>query len=233
MSYSNPALQQFTPEAREALLADEGDALVSIDWSSIEPVVAGNLAGDMALIERFEAGEKLYDVISLEAGVSYKQAKVIVLAMLYGQGIRSLAKNLGVSDLAQAKALHAKVAAAMPRTQRFTGWAAVWSGEVGKTWTISGRIIDVDPEFGYKGTNYSVQGSAYDVLAESIVGLEDAGLDEGLYLAVHDELVVSKSIAHDAAEIMLRPPERLVELSGRVPRLRVDMAELGERWGEA
>jgi DNA polymerase-1 len=138
-----------------------------------------------------------------------------------------------VSDLAQAKALHAKVAAAMPRTQRFTGWAAVWSGEVGKTWTISGRIIDVDPEFGYKGTNYSVQGSAYDVLAESIVGLEDAGLDEGLYLAVHDELVVSKSIAHDAAEIMLRPPERLVELSGRVPRLRVDMAELGERWGEA
>lgn len=233
MSYSNPALQQFTAPARESILFDEGTRGVSIDWSSIEPVIAGNLAGDMALIEKFEAGEKLYDVVSKAANVTYKHAKVIVLAMLYGQGIKSLAKGLGVTDLLEAKVLQAKVAEAMPRTQRFTGWAAVWSGEVGKTWTLSGRIIDVDQEFGYKGTNYTVQGSAYDVLAETIVGIDEAGAGDGIHLAMHDEMVVSEEIADVTVEIMLRPPERLIELSGRVPTLRVDRADLGERWGEA
>jgi hypothetical protein len=63
-SYDNPALQQFTASARQILLADEDDRMVSIDWASIEPVTAANIAGDTMLIERFEAGEKIYDVIS-------------------------------------------------------------------------------------------------------------------------------------------------------------------------
>lgn len=231
-SYSNPALQQFTAPAREALLFDEGDEGVSIDWSSIEPVLAGNMAGDTDLIGRFEAGEKLYDVVSSTANVEYKKAKVIVLAMMYAQGTKSLAKGMG-AEIPEAKALQAKVAAAMPRTDRFVRWAAVWSGAVGKTWTMSGRIIDVDQDFGYKGSNFIVQGSAYDVLSESIVAIDDAGLSEGIYLSMHDELVVSKSIAREVAQIMVTPPARLCELAGRVPVLRVDSKDLGERWGDA
>lgn len=231
-SYSNPALQQFTAPAREALLFDEGDEGVSIDWSSIEPVLAGNLAGDTRLIERFESGEKLYDVVSSSAKVEYKKAKVIVLAMMYAQGTKSLAKGMGL-EIDEAKALQAKVAAAMPRTDRFVRWAAVWSGEVGKTWTMSGRIIDVDKDFGYKGSNFIVQGSAYDVLSESISAIHDAGLSDGIYISMHDELVVSKQIEHEVAQIMVTPPERLCELAGRVPVLRVDSKDLGERWGDA
>lgn len=231
-SYSNPALQQFTAPAREALLFDEGDEGVSIDWSSIEPVLAGNIAGDRHLIDRFEDGEKLYDVVSSSSGVDYKKSKVIVLAMMYAQGTKSLAKGMGV-EIGVAKALQAKIAEAMPRTDRFVRWAAVWSGEVGKTWTMSGRIIDVDQEFGYKGSNFIVQGSAYDVLSESIKAIDDAGLADGIYLSIHDELVVSKSIEHDVAEIMTTPPERLCELAGRTPLLRVDSKDLGERWGDA
>ena len=231
-SYSNPALQQFTAPAREALLFDDGDQGTSIDWSSIEPVLAGNLAGDTELIGAFESGQKLYDVVSSTAGVEYKKAKVIVLAMMYAQGTKSLAKGMGI-DVDEAKALQAKVAAAMPRTDRFVRWAAVWSGEVGKTWTLSGRIIDVDQDYGYKGSNFVVQGSAYDVLAESIVAIEDAGLSQGLYLSMHDELVVSTSIAPQVADIMRTPPDRLCELAGRTPVLRVDMKDLGDRWGDA
>jgi DNA polymerase-1 len=232
MSYSNPALQQFTAGARQALLADEGDALTSIDWSSIEPVLTANFAGDMKLIEAYESGEKFYDVVSRAAGVSYKKAKVIVLAKLYGQGLRSLSAGLGI-ELDEAKRLDAMVAAAMPMTDRFTKWAGVWSEETGKTWTLSGRIIDVDPEFGYKGTNYTVQGSNYDVLSETLVAMDDAGIADRVYLAVHDELVVSSEIADETAELMRRPPDRLVELAGRVPVIRVDRAELGARWDAA
>jgi DNA polymerase-1 len=234
MSYSNPALQQFTTAAREAILADPGDTLVSIDWSQIEPVIAANLSNDSGPLGVYESdtGGDLYTVAADAAGVPRKTAKVVLLAMLYGQGIRSLAKGIGV-DLEAAKEIRAKVAAAMPMTDRFTGWAAVWSGTVGKTWTMSGRIIDVDQEFSYKGTNFTVQGSSYDILAESLVAIDEAGLGDGVYLAMHDELVVSSDIAHETAEIMRRPPQRLIELSGRTPLLKVDSADLGERWGEA
>lgn len=234
MSYSNPALQQFTKAARKAILADPGDAMVSIDWSQMEPVLAANLSNDAGPLELYEssAGGDLYTVAANAAGVPRKTAKVVLLAMLYGQGIKSLAAGIK-TDLATAKQVRAKVAEAMPMTDRFTGWAAVWSGAVGKTWTLSGRIVDVDPEFGYKGVNFTVQGSNYDVLAESIVGIEDAGLADGIYLAVHDELIVSKDIEHEVSEIMRRPPQRLIELSGRTPLIRVDSADLGERWDEA
>jgi len=231
-SYDNPALQQFTPSARQILLADEGDHMVSIDWASIEPVVAANIAGDTTLIERFEAGEKIYTVVSEMAGVSYKKSKVVVLAKMYAQGIRSLAAGLKVEP-EEAKELQHKVALSMPRTDRFVRWAAAWSEEFGKTWTLSGRIIDVDPEFGYKGSNFSVQGSAYDVLSESIVAVDEAGLADGLYLTAHDEMVVSESVAHDVRQIMQTPPERLIELSGRVPKLRTDAALLGDRWNDS
>ena len=232
MSYSNPALQQFTAGARQALMADDGDSLTSIDWSSIEPVLTANFAGDMGLIEAYEAGEKFYDVVSRAAGVTYKKAKVIVLAKLYGQGLRSLSTGLGI-ELDEAKALDALVTTAMPLTDRFTKWAAVWSEETGKTWTLSGRIVDVDPAFGYKGTNYTVQGSNYDVLSETVVAADDAGIADAIYLAVHDELVMSSEVADEFSEIMRKPPERLIEIAGRVPIIRVDRAELGSRWDAA
>lgn len=235
MSYSNPELHQFTSDARTVVEKDaEHSGLVSIDWSSIEPVTVANLSGDTRAIERFEGGTKLYDVIAEAAGVDYGTAKVVVLAGCYGQGIRALARNLHLGDdqegLDKAKSLQAQVFEAMPKTKRFIGWSTAWSEEVGKTWTLSGRIVDVDKEVGYKGTNYSVQGSAYDVLAETIVAIDDAGLADGLYLTMHDECVVAQEVAHDVRRIMERPPQRLVELSGRVPKLRTDAAFLGERW---
>jgi DNA polymerase family A/3'-5' exonuclease len=237
MSYSNPEIHQFIADARTVIERDpEHSGLVSIDWSSIEPVTVANLAGDREAIERFESGIKLYDVVSASAGVAYKTAKIVLLAALYGQGIRSLATKLGLSGdgaLEQAKALQAQVFEAMPMTRRFIGWSTAWSEEVGKTWTLSGRIVDVDREVGYKGTNYSVQGSAYDVLAESIVAIDDAGMSDGLYLAMHDELIIAEEIAHDVRVIMEKPPDKLVELSGRVPKLRTDAAFLGDRWNDA
>lgn len=233
MSYSNPELHQFLPDARTVIRRDDGHrGLVSIDWSSIEPVTVANLAGDLGPIERFEAGEKLYDVVSASAGVAYKTAKVVLLAALYGQGIRSLAARLGTAP-DEAKALQSQVFEAMPRTRRLVGWSAAWSEEVGKTWTVSGRIVDVDRDAGYKGTNYTVQGSAYDVLAETVVAIEAAGLSDALYLTMHDECIVAEEAAHDVRRIMQTPPDRLCELSGRVPKLRTDAAYLGSWWDDA
>jgi DNA polymerase I len=232
-SYSNPALHQFTPEAQEVMLADETDSLVSLDWASFEPVIAANLAGDTAVIERFECGEKVYTPIVEYSGIAYTDVKVLVLAMLYGQRSRSLAARMKV-DIATAKDWQRRVGEALPRTRRLMEWAAAWAYETGKTWTLSGRIVDVDPEHSYKGANYLVQGSQYDALAEAVVECDRRGLtDPGLYMTRHDEMVVSAQVADEVNTVMCTPPARLCELVGRTPVLRTDMAVLGDRFGDA
>ena len=85
----------------------------------------------------------------------------------------------------------------------------------------------------HKGTNYFVQGSAYDLLAESMFEMERQGLGDALYFAMHDELVIDHAAAHDVRKIMETPPARLIQLAKRTPILRTDVAHLGERWAAA
>lgn len=240
MSYGNPELHQFVAGARTIIRRDdEHRGLVSIDWSTIEPVTVANLAGDVAAMENFErSGEKFYNIIVEAAGVSYKTAKIVMLAALYGQQIKSLSASLSKElerkvPEAEAKDLQARVLAPLPMTRRFCGWSAAWSEEIGKTWTVSGRIIDVPTDAGYKGTNYTVQGSAYDILSETVCEIDEAGLADHLYLTMHDECVVSDEAAPEVRRIMQRPPERLCELASRRVVLRTDAAFLGDHWDDA
>ena len=85
----------------------------------------------------------------------------------------------------------------------------------------------------HKAVNYFVQGSAYDGLAEALCEVEAQGLGDAVYLAMHDELVVSTDAADQVQKIMATPPERLCRMAGRVPILRTDRADLGERWAAA
>lgn len=236
MAYSTPPLQQFPGAARGILLADEGDTMVSIDFTSVEPYVIACLARDEGLSAFYEGGGDIYAPIVEMAGVTRKVAKVVVLAALYGQGIKSLARNLGV-DQTEAARIRAAVMSAMPGVARFIDRTKAVADRHGLVVTLSGRILPV-PSFqgrvaAYKGVNYEVQGGAYDVLADTIIRVEEAGLGDAVYLALHDELVVSKDAAHDIRQIMETPPERLHLWAGKPTRLRTDTAELGDRWAAA
>lgn len=63
--------------------------------------------------------------------------------------------------------------------------------------------------------------------------MDEAGLGDAVYLAMHDELVVSTEAAEDVRKIMQEPPTRLIEIAQRTPVLRTDMLDLGDRWAEA
>lgn len=237
-SYGLPALQQFTIPAREMIMADAGCTLTSIDFSQIEPVIGANLARDLVPLEVYEHSGDLYTPIAQMAGVSRTVAKVILLAAMYGQGILKLAAGLSnalerVVSMAEAKELQERVSAAMPLTWNFIGWCTEWSRVTGKTWTIGGRIVDVHPDFAYKGPNYTIQGSGWDLLSNTIVEMFNRGMYDELYLSFHDELIVSEAVAIEVMDIMSTPPARLVDLVGRTPTLRVDRADLGSRWRTA
>lgn len=89
----------------------------------------------------------------------------------------------------------------------------------------------------HKGINYTVQGGAYDLLAETEYAIAEAGLSDALYLTMHDEMVVDAGARHDIQRLMQHPNDvvagRLQLLTGRVPTFRTDMVHLGERWNKA
>lgn len=239
-SMSDPPLQQFPAGARGIILADEGDTLVSIDWSQIEPVVMANIAGEQKVLEGYENGtsDVYTDVATLAGGIDRKTAKVVLLAQMYGEGIKKLAADLGITQ-DEAKELKAGIFRAMPRARDLMQkWRNIGE-EHQKIFTLSGRIVPIPmgewegrwSVQTHKAINFACQGSAYDVLAETLVAVEEAGLGDAVSLCVHDELVVSQEAAHDIQKIMETPPPRLCELAGRIPVLRTDLAVLGDRWG--
>lgn len=242
MSYANPPFQQFNGPARGIVLADEGDSLVSIDWSQIEPVVAANVAGDLGALAGYETGDAdLYKEVGRLAGIERKSAKVMLLALMYGQGMTRLSAETGMS-IEEAWELRRKIFRTMPKVAELITKLKGLGDRHGKVFTLSGRIVPIPmartPEgswkrASYKAVNYFVQGSAYDVLADTLVRVERAGLGDAVYLAMHDELVVGEDAAQEVDQIMRTPPERLVMMARRTPVLRTDVKELGERWADA
>lgn len=243
MSMGTPPLQQFPEPARGIVLADEGDELTSIDWSQIEPTIAANLAGEVEVIRRYEdptVKADLYLPVAEKAGISRKEAKTVLLGVLYGLGAAKLAASLGCS-VEEANEVKDLVFKAMPRVKNWVRGLRNDAEAHMKIITLSGRILPIPLSTWegrasvatHKGINYTVQGSAYDLLAETLIGIEDAGLGDAVYLAMHDELVISTAAASDIRKIMETPPARLCEFSERVPILRTDRLDLGVRWAVA
>lgn len=240
---SDPPLHQFNAGARNIMCADPGDSLVTIDWSAIEPVLVANLAGEATMYLHYEGGGDVYTGIAEMAGIERKPAKVVLLAQLYGEGIVKLSADLNTTEMS-AKELRDNIFGQIPHVEKFIYRMKDMAGRYRKIMTLSGRIIPIpmgkfeDADTGeitwsvqrHKGVNYTVQGGAYDVLAETVVRAERAGIGDGIYWTMHDELICSKEIAHDLQRIMETPPDRLCYLSGRTPKLRTDMDEMGPCW---
>ncbi|UZT28733.1 DNA polymerase I [Nocardia phage NS-I] len=232
MAYSWPELQQFPADARPIIVSDGG--LTSVDWSQIEPVVMANCAQDWQFLEPFEAGGDLYAPIVEAAGVTRKVAKVLLLAAMYGQGRNSMAAALGIST-EEAQRLQAGMFSAMPTTRGFIDRLRQIGEDHGLIITADGRVLPIPKANGqtlaYKAVNYFCQGSAYSVLADTIVRLERAGLGDNIHLALHDELVVDTEAAEAVAEVMRTPPEFLQRWTGgRVPVFKTDANDMGRTW---
>lgn len=228
MSYTSPPLQQFSARARPILI-DDGQGLTSIDWSQIEPVTMGILAQDFDFLAPYEAGEDLYGPLMRAAGIDRPTAKIVLLADMYGQGEKGMARRIG-SSFEQAGQIRRQIRSAMKRSAR---WMAMIQGiaeEYGKVVTAGGRILPVGLKGSYLAVNYVVQGTAYDVLANTICEMERQGMGDEIYIAMHDELVVSTPVAEEVQRIMITPPPFFTEILGRPPVLRSDRADTGRTW---
>lgn len=240
MSITKPAVQTLPSGdwmIRRCLLADSAgeNVWVSVDFQAVEMRVLAALADVKRMKAAIIAGEDLHGfTASLVYGPDYtpyhrKVAKAIGLGKVYGGGAAHVSGQTGapVADVQRAMGVYDSV---YPEIKRAS---ARWQREARQyglvTVSATGRHLPLDRERMYAVVNYQCQSAARDVLGQSMLNMEEAGLLPYLRLPIHDEVLASVPKAE--AQEVAREIEKCMtfELRG-VPI--VAEADIGGRsWG--
>lgn len=202
MSCSNPPLQQLPKggggEVRRLFVASEGNVIASCDYSAIEFRLAGALSGEERIMEVYRHNGDWYQQIADEVGIARPEAKVLLLATLYGAGPTKIAASLGWS-----------ISVARRHVRNFwraypvlDGWNRHLVDEANRGVVVRsakwGRRLA--PHAGYAAPNAVIQGTAAEVMKDGITRLWQADLLKHVCAVVHDEVVLDVPEA-EAADI--------------------------------
>jgi len=211
MSVSRPPLQQLPSgdwKIRRAVVPDPGHMMIASDYDQIELRVLAALADVTGMKRAIADGEDLHDFTArLVYGDGFskfhrKLMKGVGFGKVYGGGATTLARQTG-ADLESVKRAIAEYDRVYPEIKRYAG-KLQRRAEFGRkeVVTISGRHLPLDRDRLYAATNYVVQSTARDVLAQAIVDVFEAGLGDHLLLPVHDELL-AQAPEREAEEVAL------------------------------
>jgi DNA polymerase-1 len=238
MSITKPAVQTLPAGdwmIRRCLLAEPGHVWVSVDFQAVEMRVLAALAKVKRMTDAIIAGEDLHGyTASLVYGPDYtpyhrKVAKAIGLGKVYGGGADHVAGQTGapVADVRRAMATYDAVYPEISLASR--RWQREARQYGGVTVSATGRRLPLDAQRMYAVVNYQCQSAARDVLGQSMLNMESAGLLPHLRLPIHDEVLASVPAA-EATEIA-REIERCMTFDLRGVPIAAE-AEIGGRsWG--
>lgn len=238
MSISRPPLQQLPAgdaQVRRAIIADPGQVIVACDYSQVEMRVLAALAEDQKLVDAIKRGVDLHDYTAeLVYGPDFTKAnrslmKGVGFGKVYGGGAKTLSRQTGApigKVKAAIKAYDRTYPGIKRYSQRLQRSAGYGEREVV---TPTGRHLPLDRDRLYAATNYMVQSTARDVLAEAILDLFDAGLGDGLLLPVHDEIIAEAPEAD--AEEYVREISRVMNRDFYGVPLESDPEVYGPSWG--
>lgn len=262
LSSSDPNLQNIpvrTEEGRkirEAFIADEGNVLVSADYSQIELRILAHMADIPALKEAFHKGLDIHAMTASEMfGVPIegmdpmvrRQAKAINFGIIYGISGFGLARQLGIPQGEAAEYIKTYFKR-FPGIRAYMDETKAFAKETGYVQTAFGRKIHLEaikskgPAKAFaerQAINAPIQGSAADIIKRAMIRMPDAlakaGLEARMLLQVHDELIFecpkaeAETLIKLAQETMQGAAMPAVNLS--VP-LVVD-ARAASNWAEA
>jgi DNA polymerase I len=258
LSSSDPNLQNIPIRTeqgrviRKAFIADQGNVLLSADYSQVELRILAHMSQDESLIETFRRGadihrataSKMFNIPETELTAEQRRAaKTINFGVLYGMSAFRLSNELNIST-AQAKDWIDAYFARYPKIQEYLDRTLDEARSTGKVTTLFGRVRYI-PEihnrsFTVRGNaermaiNAPIQGTAADLLKLAMIAL-DRRLDQDggaqMLLTVHDEIVIEapEASAERVAGIVKETMENIFPLA--VP-LAVD-AHWGKSWYEA
>ncbi|MEQ8300947.1 MAG: DNA polymerase I [Hyphomonas sp.] len=216
LSSSDPNLQNIpvrTEEGRkirEAFIADEGNVLVSADYSQIELRILAHMADIPALKDAFHKGLDIHAMTASEMfGVPIegmdpmvrRQAKAINFGIIYGISGFGLARQLGIPQGEAAEYIKTYFKR-FPGIRAYMDETKAFAKETGYVQTAFGRKIHLEaikskgPAKAFaerQAINAPIQGSAADIIKRAMIRMPDAlaraGLKARMLLQVHDELI--------------------------------------------
>ena len=237
---------------RRAFVADQGQVLLSIDYSQIELGILAHYSSDKNLCKAFEEDLDIHSATAAEVfGVDLKQvtadmrrtAKAVNFGIAYGQGAFGLAENLCISRTEASEIIKRYF-------EKFSGvkdYIEATIAQVERTGfveTLAGRRRYIDEihskntmlkKFGERAAiNAPIQGTASDIMKKAMIEVDRylAGQTEAhMLLQVHDELIFegpnewTKTHA-EKIKLVMESVEKL-----RVP-LKANVA-IGPNWEEA
>ncbi|MEO1964597.1 DNA polymerase I, partial [Hyphomonas sp.] len=262
LSSSDPNLQNIpvrTEEGRkirEAFIADEGNVLVSADYSQIELRVLAHMADIDALKTAFRDGLDIHAMTASEMfGVPIegmdpmvrRQAKAINFGIIYGISGFGLARQLGIPQ-SEASEYIKTYFKRFPGIRAYMDETKAFAKEHGFVQTAFGRKVHLagikskGPQKAFaerQAINAPIQGSAADIIKRAMIrmpeALAKAKLKARMLLQVHDELVFecpeseAEKLIQVAKETMQSAAGPAMDLS--VP-LEVD-ARAAANWADA
>jgi DNA polymerase-1 len=239
---------------REAFIADEGNVLVSLDYSQIELRILAHVADIPALKKAFAEGLDIHAMTASEMfGVPIegmdpsvrRQAKAINFGVIYGISAFGLANNLRIPR-EDAKRFIDTYFERFPGIRAYMDRTVAFAKENGYVETLFGRRMHT-PEIGAKGPrsgfagraaiNAPIQGAAADIIRRAMIRVPNAieNLPARMLLQVHDELLFE--VEEGAAEETVAAVRRVME-NAALPAVALDVplvldAGIGPNWAAA
>ncbi len=259
MSVTNPALQTLPSGDRLIRSAfirrNEGDVLISCDYSQMELRLLAHYSKDPALIEAFrkadteengdffnEIGKGIFHDENFDRNTSEfkargKAIKTLMYGLIYGASVKKLSEQAKI-PLDEMQIAYDGLIASFPGIASFMK-DTISLGEhrqrhegVAYVDLDSGRRLPADRDKAYTLTNYVLQGTGAELTKTALVRLDAAGLGPYLQMAVHDEVIFS--IPGDLVEEWLPVIQECMSfVSGEfLVNLPAQPEILGERWGD-
>jgi DNA polymerase-1 len=256
LSSTNPNLQNIPirtergREIRACFVAEEGQRLISADYSQVELRLLAHIAGEDVLKQIFRRGEDVHTATAeqilggrADPGTRSK-AKMVNYGIVYGLSAFGLADRLQIPQQ-EAQEFIDRYLERFPAVRAFIEATIARATEQGYVATRFGRIRRV-PELRARqrqtrmlgerlAVNMVIQGTAADIVKVAMVrcrsALRDAGLRTRTVLQIHDELLFEAPEAEvqRASAIVCEQMAGAYEMD---PPLEVDVAD-GADWLEA
>jgi DNA polymerase-1 len=245
-----PVRTELGREIRACFVAERGARLISADYSQVELRLLAHIAGEDVLKEIFRRGEDVHsatcaEIFSVEpdqidAGMRSK-AKMVNYGIVYGLSAYGLADRLQIPQ-EEAQEFIDRYLDRFPQVKAFIEATIASATNEGYVATLFGRIRRI-PELRARSwqtrslgerlaVNMVIQGTAADIIKVAMINcrraLADAGLETGLVLQIHDELLFEapEPEVERASEIVRDEMADAFEMD---PPLEVDVAS-GRDW---
>jgi DNA polymerase-1 len=259
LSSTDPNLQnipirtELGQQIRRAFVPEEGNKLISADYSQLELRILAHITRDPVMLEAFQNGEDIHSktaklVFGAKTGAELKEkrrlAKIVNFGIAYAVEAFGLSQRVGISRAEARKVIDdyfdtykgiREYMDRIPNEAREKGYVTSLFGRRRYFPSINDRNYTVRSRSEREAINMPIQGTASDIVKIGMIRVFDAlrreNLETRMIMQVHDELLFESPAKEvkKAMEVIKQEMENAAELD--VP-LVVEIGS-GDNWMNA